>query len=286
MSDPHYRRLWRQHIKRDHTALSQAAVAKVIEEYLWESGERSENSTGLARQMKDRVSRALKGDSLSAETLKWFIAAFEMDEEDERRLWDVFAGKEFDIAGISNTLRRHRKMIRRQCHRTVSLVERYFIDRHGSLTLRRTHHTIRAIEDGVDIYIFNHEPQASDIEVVHGGNLGRHYEYGGGLTSAEIVLDKPLRKAESTVLEYHTRFAPNTATLTEIRRAAFARCENVDIAVEFERFKIPKNAWWCAWDDHIAGELVVESPAEIHKCIIRRFVPYIQETVVGFRWEW
>src|ERR1700730_2114749 len=92
VSDPRYRRLWRRRVERDHTDLSQAAVAKVIEEYLWDSGQRSDNLTSLARQLKDRVSRALNGDALSAETLKWFIAAFSMGENDENRLWDIYAG--------------------------------------------------------------------------------------------------------------------------------------------------------------------------------------------------
>jgi hypothetical protein len=74
-------------VARDYTGLSQAAVAKVIEEYLWDSGERSENTTGLARQLKDRVSRALNGEGLSTETLGWFIAAFDMDKGDENHLW-------------------------------------------------------------------------------------------------------------------------------------------------------------------------------------------------------
>ena len=234
VSDPHYRRLWRRRVERDRTELSKAAVAKVIEDYLWDSGERSDNDIGLARQLKDRVSRALNGEGLSAETLGWFVAAFQMDEGDEARLWNVLEGKGGEAAGVSHTLRRRREMIRNQCHRTISLVERYSVDQHGSLMLRRTHHTIRAIEHGVDIYIFNHEPQASAIEVVHGGHLGNHYEYGGGLTSVEIILDRPLRKVESTVLEYLTFFTPRSAQLTEVRRAAFGRSENIDLAVEFE----------------------------------------------------
>jgi hypothetical protein len=286
VSDPRYRRLWRRRVARDRTGLSQSAVAKVIEEYLWDSGERSDTLSQLARQLKDRVSRALNGEALSAETLGWFVAAFHMDEGDESRLWEALAGRENDSVGISHTLRRRREMIRRQCHRTVSLVERYSVDRYGSLVLRRTHHTIRAIEDGVDIYIFNHEPQASTIEVVHGGRLGSQYKYGGGLTSVEIILEKPLGRAESTGLEYRTRFNPDSTRLTEVRRAAFARAENIDFAVEFDELKVPQHAWWCVWDDHFDGIRVTETPIEIRNRIIRQFLPYIEETVVGFRWDW
>jgi hypothetical protein len=285
-SDPRYRRQWRRRVDRDHARISQAAVAKVIEEYLWDSGERSENMTSLARQLKDRVSRAFKGEALSAETLGWFIAAFQMDEGDGNLLWAMFTAGENRMAGISHTLRQRREMIRRQRHRTVSLIERYSIDRYGSLILRQTHHTIRAIADGVDVYIFNHEPQASAVQVVHGGRLGNAFEYGGGLTSVEIILDEPLRKAESTVLEYRTHFAPRSTRITEIRRAAFARSENIDIAIQFDEQMIPRSAWWCAWDDHFDGVRAVDEPIEICGSVIRKFVPYIEETVVGFRWNW
>src|SRR5579875_477450 len=94
ISDPRYRRMWRRRVARDHAELSQSAVAKVIEEYLWDSGERSENLAHLARQLKDRVSRALNGEVLSAETLGWFIAAFQMDSGDEDRLWEILQERE------------------------------------------------------------------------------------------------------------------------------------------------------------------------------------------------
>lgn len=284
--EPRYRRLWQRRVTRDHADLSQAAVAKVLEEYLWDSGERSDSTTELARQLKDRVSRALNGEVISTETLRWFIAAFDMDEGDEGLLWANHSGNRTEVDGVSHTLLRRREMVRRQCHRTVSLVERYLVDQYGSLLLRRTHHAIRAVEDGVDVYIFNHEPQARAIEVVHGGELGSHYEYGDGLTSEEIVLDRPLKRGESTVLEYRTHFTSRSAYLTEVRRAIFARSENIDFAVEFSEHRIPRNVWWCAWDDHIGGGIVREESVNIRKGAIRKFLPYAEEAIVGFRWDW
>jgi hypothetical protein len=285
-ADPRYRRLWRTHVRRAHSDLSQAAVAEVIALHLWDSGERSESATSLARELKDRVSRALSGTALSSQTLAWFIAAFDMDEGDESRLWATFSGKENPGLGISHTLRRRREMIRRQCHRTVSLVERYRVGANGSLAVRRTLHTIRAVEDGVDIYIFNHEPQASNIQVLHGGDIGRRHEYGGGLFSVEIILDKPLAKSEATALEYRTYFAPGFVCPAEVRRAAFARAENIDLAVDFDGPRRPQRAWWCVWDDHFGGNPVQESAVSFRNGAIRRYVPFIEETVVGFRWEW
>ncbi|GHH63304.1 hypothetical protein GCM10018775_80840 [Streptomyces umbrinus] len=90
VTDPRYKRLWSARVKRARGEVSQAAIAEVITLYLWESGERSENSTALTRTLKDRVSRALNGIALSSETLGWIIAAFGMDSVDEARLWATF----------------------------------------------------------------------------------------------------------------------------------------------------------------------------------------------------
>jgi hypothetical protein len=209
-----------------------------------------------------------------------------MTDGDRDRLWALFSGKENPATEIAHTLRRRREMIRRQGHRTVNLVERYTVDGHGFLASRHTTHTIRAIEDGIDIYIFNHEPQASRIDVVYGGSVGRKYEYGGGLRSVEIQLDRSLIKDETIGLDYHTHFDQGAIRLTEVRRAAFARVENVDLAVRFEGDAAPHHAWWCVWDDHIDGDPVNERRVDIVEGSIRQFVRSMEETVVGFRWSW
>jgi hypothetical protein len=104
------------------------------------------------------------------------------------------------------------------------------------------------------------------------------------LTSVEILLCRPLGKGESTVLEYRTYFAAQSNHITEVRRAAFARSENVDFAVEFDNSKIPRCAWWCAWDDHFDGRRVVEAPIDIRNGTVRQFLPYMEDAVVGFSW--
>jgi hypothetical protein len=123
-----YRRRWRARSDRTSGMLNQAAVAKVMERHLWDTGEYDDMSS-IARMLKDRVSRALAGKVLSSETLTWIIDAFDMAESDRDRLWALFSGKERLASEIAHTLRRRREMIRRQGHRTVALVERYTVDR-------------------------------------------------------------------------------------------------------------------------------------------------------------
>ncbi|MGI5458857.1 hypothetical protein ACQEWB_37915 [Streptomyces sp. CA-249302] len=169
----------------------------------------------------------------------------------------------------------------------MSLVERYFVDATGSLRLRNTFHTIRAVEDGVDLYIFNHEPQASDVEVLHGGKPGLRHVYGGGMIGREIILAPPLQKSQTTALEYRTRFetTPDWRP-TEVRRAAYARTEHVDLAVNFPVGGTPRTVWWCVWDDHLGGEAIQKQSMHPQNGTVRHYVPFIEETSVGFAWEW
>jgi hypothetical protein len=238
----------------------------------------------VARTIKDRVSRALNGLKISTETLGWFFGAFEMTTEDQEKVWAAFYGLDQDCISVSNTLIRHRSMISPQHHRTISLFERYVVS-DKRLTLRKTSHTISAVADRVDRYIFNHEQAATRIKVVHGGTLGHQHEYGDGLRAAEIVFDRPLRKSQGICLEYETHFEGTSDLITEVRRAAYARATNVDIAVEFHSRR-PTHAWWCAWDDHLEGTPVQETPVTIRQSTVHHYFAYIENTVIGFRWEW
>src|SRR5215470_17568801 len=85
-----YRGLWSRHEQRSASSgVNQAAVARVIAQHLWESGERPDSQRRLPRMLKDRVHRALAGEVISPETLNWFIGAFQMTSEDARRLRGV-----------------------------------------------------------------------------------------------------------------------------------------------------------------------------------------------------
>ncbi|MFC9157281.1 hypothetical protein ACFTT0_20140 [Streptomyces bauhiniae] len=272
-------------MKRTQQDLHQAAVAEVIAHYLWDCGELSEDVP--SRSLKDRVSRALNGSVMSVETLRWFIEAFEMDDNHRKDLWETTCFVENDLErGIAYTLRSRRPMAKPQRHRTVSLFERYSVGPTRSLAGRRTYHTIRAVEDGVDAYFLNYEPWASAIEVLQGGALGERCTYGNGLTGIDILLSERLREMQTTTLEYRVEFPSDCRNTTEVRRPAFARAENVDMAVEFVSAELPRKLWWCIWDDHLEGSAVREQELALQGRTARMATPFVEETVVGFRWEW
>jgi hypothetical protein len=288
LSRPEYRRLWLEQAERRRSHdISKAGVARVIALYLWGSGERADSETSLPRDIKDRVRRALAGVSVTPQTLTWFIEAFGMDERDERSLWATFAGDRDSHAGISYTITTDRELALRQRHRTIALFERYAIAADRSFTARRTLHTIMALEDGVDIYPFSREPAVERVEVIHGGTLGQHYVHGDGLRTDAILLDRKLWTGETASLEYLCYYPRGGYRATEVRRPAHGRSENIDIAVRFDAAALPRRLAWAVWQDHRDGNPVEEDSASLdERFTAHRFVRFIEETVVGFRWEW
>ena len=84
-----YRTRWLRHVTRTTPGrVNQAAVARVLAEWLWQHGEHPDGDL-LPRALRDRVSRALGGRSLSAPTLRLFVAAFAMSAADEAVLWEL-----------------------------------------------------------------------------------------------------------------------------------------------------------------------------------------------------
>lgn len=288
LSRPDYRRQWQEKAERLRTDdISKAGVARVIALHLWNSGERADSETTLPRDLKDRVRRALTGKNITPQTLDWFVGAFGMDERDERSLWATLANDRDARTGISHTITTNRKLALRQRHRTIALFERYTIAADRSFETRRTLHTIMALEDGVDVYPFNHEPAIERIEVAYGGTLGQGYLHGNGLHTAVITLDHELRTGETASLEYLTHYPPSGYSATEIRRPAHGRSENVDIAVQFSEAALPTAVYWAVWFDHHDGGPVRDEPVPLHgQRSAHRFLRFIEETVVGFRWKW
>lgn len=89
MVDPACRRKWQHRATRSRRGdLNQAAVAQVLAEWLWDSGEVHENDVLLPRRLKDRVSRALSPlEGPSPRSLALFIAAFEIPAPVADQLW-------------------------------------------------------------------------------------------------------------------------------------------------------------------------------------------------------
>lgn len=108
LTDPSCRRRWQRHAQRSGSQLpNQSGVAWVLALALWDRGDVAESRRTLPRSLKDRVSRALSGQLVSASTLALFVDAFEMSEEQERGLyaaWEEDARGHSGSAGDTDTL--------------------------------------------------------------------------------------------------------------------------------------------------------------------------------------
>lgn len=288
-NQPAYRRAWQQHVKRVRThELSRAGVAQVIAQHLWDSGERADTDTKLPRRLRDRVRRALEGEKLTAETLTWFIRAFDMDETHEHQLWASLAGGGTGYQeGISNTLRYRPRMLRPMLHRTATIFERYTVNANRCVTTRHVLRVIAALEDGVNYCVHTHEPVMDQTEIITGGQLGPHYhDHDRGLTLYDIVLDKPLHKGCTASLEYRTSYINNYRP-NEIRRHLPGRYENVDLAIKFDTTHHPKYVWFAAWPHPYENQPVHEELVSLDQIAsAHRFIPFVEASVLGFHWQW
>lgn len=286
LTRPEYRKLWQGQSHRRHSSdISKAGVARVIALHLWGSGEVADTETELPRNLKDRVRRAIEGNAISYQTLTWFIHAFGMDTRDEQTLWATFAlDRE---SGISYSMTSDRGLALRQRHRTISLFERYSIGADRCFSVRHTFQTIMALEDNVDVYPFDHEPTTEPVSVLHGGSARKRHVYTDGRHMDVIALERPLKLGETASLEYITHYQPGDYCAAELRRSARGRSENIDIAVSFPKLALPSTVYWTVWPDQLIGRPVREEIVALDgRNSARQFVRFIEETTVGFRWEW
>jgi len=95
--DPRVRARWQQHVSAPGHGIQQAAIARVLAEHQWATGEVSRDCTELPRRLKDTVSRALSGKTLSRRVLRLFIDAFAMDRSTSAALWRRWDGARRDV---------------------------------------------------------------------------------------------------------------------------------------------------------------------------------------------
>ena len=116
-------------------------------------------------------------------------------------------------------------------HRTVPVHERHFLGADGLPTRHETRQVIEATQDGLDRYPYRFDTDALTVEVGRGysGLVGPLYHVDAGVYAVDIALEKPLRQAQTTTLEYTTTFHYRSAPNPEFRRAARERIDGVNI---------------------------------------------------------
>ena len=282
--DTHYADRWQAHIgRRQAHALHQSAICQVIAEYLWANDLQPAGDEDLPRKLKDRVYRALGGQSLSLGTLRWFIEAFEMTPEDTAALLRL-AGSQASGGTVLGGSVVGPGVLPPRRHSTVSLHEWHRVGPDGLPESHRTVHVIRANES-LDRYPYIFDPDAAGVRVVQGGRAGPPYRLDNGLYAVDIMLTKPLEVGETASMEYETTFWYRTPPAQEFRRASSGRIENVDLRVQFHHLRLPARIWWSEWPALDLPPTVSEPVALDNDKSVHRYLDMIERTVVGFRWQ-
>jgi hypothetical protein len=287
-----YRGRWIRH-QRDrerHGEVHQRAVTEVLRRFVdLNRAELAYREVSLD-SLPQRVSRALRGETLSRATLELFIDAFAFSETDSRRLRRIHDGtdKIRVLAGPSGLSPETAQALGSARARTTSVHEHHCIGADGLPAWHRTQQVIEATEDGLDRYPYRCDTNALAIEVEVGGRLsGPLYPLDGGrLFGLDILLDEPLALGDETSLTYLTLFHYDEPPPAEMRRASRQLMRNVSMRVEFHPDKIPRRVWWAVWDG-MHGEII-----ERDECVLRasryvfKRVESIEQAVVGFTWQW
>src|SRR5262249_18396056 len=143
--------------------ISQAAVARVISDYLRFAG-RSADTEGDHRRLKDRVNRALTGRALTPDTLQCFVRAFAMSDEDARQLWSSFSGS--SPSQVNEVLEPAPHTSPK--FETIALSETHSLGPDGQPLGHLTIQRIRALEDGASSYPVRFDNGIVAVKVANG----------------------------------------------------------------------------------------------------------------------
>lgn len=275
---------WQARINRRQAhALHQSGICQVVAEYLWANGLHAADDETLPRKLKDRVHRALAGQSLSLGTLRWFIEAFGMSPDDTTTLLRLAGSRQRGSTVVGGAVLRPGVLPPRR-HRTVALRELHRIGPDGLPESHRTRHTLRATEP-VDRFPCTFDCDAASVRVVIGGRAGAPYALADGGRVVDVLLDRPLAAGETATVEYETTFWYRSPPPPQFRRASNGRIENLDLRVQFHHLRLPTQVWWSEWPGLNAPPAMSEAVPLATDKSVHRALPSVERTVVGFRWH-
>jgi hypothetical protein len=277
--DP-YRRQWARFGAQREREVHQVAVAKVLAGYLRAHDDEYADYAQLTR----RVSRALRGDVLSAPTLRLFIAAFGISPEHEAVLWRQWQGTELArviVGGLDPPAVP-------PPFRTILLHEYHYLGPDGRPQRHRTLRDIQALANEVTSYTYAFDTGELTVERIGGGLPGPPYQRSAHVWAVDIALSRPLRRGDEHSLEFESAF--HYAALPDpcFRRMARERLENVAIRVQFHPDRLPRAVWWAQWDDdgdpHAAPVAAQPVALDAEYAVYHR-LDVLERAIAGFAWE-
>jgi hypothetical protein len=283
--------------------ISQAAVARVIADYLKIEGTLDANDEMEYRKLKDRVYRALTGKAMTQDTLAWFTCAFALSREDARRVWSGFTGARPDqVDGYIGEL-----LIpppQAAAFSPPGFVTRSLREKHEIGGDRRPKsHTvaqqIQAIEEWGWRYPVRFDSRIAKFEVINeSGGTSDLYRCDASFDAhrsdkrffaVDIILPRPVPRGETALIEYKLTYDPSIPVDRIFQRGALQNMQDIEIEVCFSRNRLPKAVWWTHW-----REFGSEAPPYLREPMhvdartpsVRKKLTSADRTIVGFSWRW
>ena len=293
-----YCRIWARHATRIRAGeINQLAVGEALARHLWNYPRAAGDTEVTAHQLKDTVARALTGRLLSRGALSLFVDTFGFSEQEQDRLWRLWAGSGAisvmagDRAISAESFAEVAAALGPRKHQTVSLHDHVYVGSDGRLSTTRTLRVVEAIAAGLDRVPYLYDTKATTLETGQGcGHPGAVYRIRDDVYAIDIPLTKSLALGETLTLEYWTsyHYPGNLADPQEreFRRAAIGRLENFDLRVEFHPDKLPDSVWWAVWDG-VDGEITEQERVTLDsQHSAHRYLRSLEKAVVGFHWHW
>jgi hypothetical protein len=276
--------------------VNEQAVRRLVTDNLWREGELSEDPRRLdrngrpTRPWNDRIYDIRNGLRLSPSTLRAFIGAFEMSEEDQERLWRIHAGTETSGRRVPSPRRPVSGLkVPPAEHQTITLHEFHYLGPDGLPHHHETLQCIRSLVDNLTSYPYRFDTdEVRDVKVRLGGKAGGIYHVQDRVYAFDITLDTPLKLHEEVCLRYITRFSYKKHPPPDFRRAVPRTAEAVEIHVFFDKRRLPSAVWFVVWEDWPDGsKILYQEPVSLDaNRAVYRCLTQCGGTVVGYRWEW
>lgn len=102
------------------------------------------------------------------------------------------------------------------------------------------------------------------------------------------MLEHPLRRGSTAVLNYTTTFRYDEAPPTEMRRAFRRKVDKFLLWIRFHPDTLPSRLWWAEWNGITNSSITHREPVSLNSANeAHRFLEGgAEHAVVGFYWEW
>jgi hypothetical protein len=233
--------------------------------------------------------QALAGNALHPDDLELFVSAFGLSDRHANRLRQLRRGApELRVLISDERLKPEIERLATTSHDTVSLHDSHTVGPDGMPIENNAIMEVRSLVPVLESVPYRFDTNELVVQVVRGGRVGDSiYRIAEAMFGVDLILDRPLRMGESTLLQVHTTFSYREPQPPEFRRGVLRCTEDLTMWVRFHPQRLPKHLWIARWDRLEDAQIVDREPVELDsEFSARQRFGRVERTVVGFTWEW